>query len=452
MASVFVLYAVLFPGLSFINPDGNIFPMKITETDANRLISIMDDAESALADNLMPFWARNTWDEGYGGFLTRLDRRGELLERDEKVLMMQVRLIYAFSAAHLHELTGLPYLDLAKKGFDYLVSTMWDKSRGGFYYSVSREGAPLSSRKNTDFHGYTMTGLARHYLASGSKEALDYAERVFHLLLSDAADRDMGFIEDFDGGDWGALNDEQMNLGGRQKIKTIDMHTNVLEGMMYLCKVSRDPRVPAALKQLLDLICARGIFHDHGCTVTAFDYEWNPVRDANGRFTTSYGLNVELAWIVLDAVDALGLSREKYRRVILDLIDHALDHGFDHERGGLAAYGPLKGDVVAASDLPENRLVKTWWAQAEMLNALIAAWEWTEQEKYLRAFMKLFDWVQTRQIDHECGDWYQEVDWTTGRPLTYDKGREFKTAFHAARALIRVADGLRRILGTPAAP
>jgi mannose/cellobiose epimerase-like protein (N-acyl-D-glucosamine 2-epimerase family) len=243
-----------------------------------------------------------------------------------------------------------------------------------------------------------------------------------------------------------------MNLGGRRKIKTIDMHTNVLEGMMYLCKVSKDPQVGEALEDLLDLICRRGIFRDYGCTVTAFDYDWNPIADGNGKLTTCYGLNVELAWLILEAVDALGLARDKYRGPILGLIDHALDFGFDHERGGLAAYGPPTGHVLHATDLPDNRLVKTWWAQAEMLNALIAAWEWTEDDKYLRAFVKLFDWVQARQIDHECGDWYQEVEWATGRPLILDKGREFKTAFHAGRALIRVIDGLTRILGSPASP
>ena len=52
----------------------------------------------------MPFWANNTWDEEYGGFLTRLDRRGQRLDDLEKVLMMQVRMIHSLSAAHRHGL------------------------------------------------------------------------------------------------------------------------------------------------------------------------------------------------------------------------------------------------------------------------------------------------------------------------------------------------------------
>ena len=49
-------------------------------------------------------------------------------------------------------------------------------------------------------------------------------------------------------------------------------------------------------------------------------------------------------------------------------------------------------------------------------------------------------------IDHECGDWFQDIEWESGRPQHTDKGREFKTSFHAGRALIRVADAVEAIV------
>ena len=67
----------------------------------------------------------------------------------------------------------------------------------------------------------------------------------------------------------------------------------------------------------------------------------------------------------------------------------------------------MTGIVTDAFDMNTNRLFKAWWAQAEMLNALIDAYQWTEESKYLNAVVKLFDWVWTYQIDHECGGWYQ---------------------------------------------
>lgn len=412
-------------------------------TTRERLDRMLARAESNLADNLMPFWANHTWDDEYGGFLTRLDRCGRRLDDREKVLMMQVRMIHSLSAAHRHGLADRGYLELAGKGFDYLVETMWDSAEGGFYFSVTRDGKPLSRRKNTDFHGYALTGLSEYYLASGRPEAREWAERVFEVLMDRATDRDLGFIEDFDDGPWEALNAGQMHLGARTKIKTIDMHTNMLEGLAYLSKATQADRHRKVLAQTLELICAKGLHPEHGCTITAFDYDWNPVPDMDGRMTTSYGLNVELAWLIVEAADIMGAPRQRYLPAALRLVDHALEFGFDHEKGGLGAYGPLIGATSQAVDLEPDRLLRSWWAQAEMLNALTCVYSCTRDPKYLKALFSLFDWIDRFQIDHECGDWYQDVYWESGQPVTTDKGGEFKTSFHAGRALIRTAEALR---------
>lgn len=407
---------------------------------------MLDRATSALADNLLPFWANHAVDKEYGGFLTRLDRQGRLLDMSEKILIMQVRLMSSFAAAHAFGLRDQGYLDLARWGYEFVTRHMWDGERGGFFFSVTREGQPKCGRKNTDFHGYALVGLSDYYAASGDREALAWACRVFDVLMEQAADRDMGFMEDFDGGAWPVLNADQMKLGNRSGLKTIDMHTNILEGFTYLLRVSGEARHRAALRSLLELISSKGIHPEYGCTITAFDADWNPLTDASGRMTTSYGLNVELAWLLLEALDVLGESREPYRAVVLGLIDHALAYGFDQERGGLAAYGPLMGSVLDAVDLPEDRLLKPWWGQAELLNALVAALDWTEDRKYSDALEKHFGWIWEHQIDHEYGDWYQDVFWDSGEPVTTDKGGEWKTSFHAGRALMRTCKALRRWL------
>ncbi len=412
----------------------------------HRLLDIQKKAVANLKDSVLPFWTRATWDQEHGGFWGRLNRCGNVIDTSEKLLIKQVRMLWSLSAAHRFGITDKGYLELAHRAFDWIIRTMWDNSEGGFYYSVAQDGKPLSKRKNTDIHGYALIGLAEYYIASKRKEALEWGNRVFDVLARKAADRDLGFREEFDNGKWPVLNSEQMNLGERHDIKTIDMHTNILEGFSYLSRASAEPRHLEALRKVFHLIVARGIHPEQQCGITAFDYDWNPVPDVNGKWTTSYGLNAELAWLLLAAVDLLHYSRESYRGVILGLIDHALRFGFDQERGGLAAFGPLSGHVLSAGDLPANRLLKSWWAQAEMLNALAYAYEWTRLPKYLEAFERLFAWIWRHQIDHECGDWYQDVSWDTGEALTTEKGREWKTAFHASRALIQASQVIDRIL------
>lgn len=417
--------------------------MLLNDYNRDLVIELLMQAEMALSNNLMSFWTTNTWDIEYGGFLTRLDRCGQRLDESEKVLMMQVRMISSLSAAHRHGLKDYGYLQLADRGFEYLISHFWDAAEGGFYFSLNRDGTPKSRRKNTDFHGYAMTGLVEYYLASGRTEALEWADRVFDLLLDKAADRDMGFVEDFDNEDWSVLNSEQMRLSDQRCIKTIDMHANVLEGMMYLAGASGAEKHKNALCRLLDLICTMGIHLEQGCTVTAFDADWQPVGDAQGEMTTSYGINVELAWFIWQAASVLKEEKEVYQVTARRLVDHALKYGFDNKRGGLAAFGPIKGHVLKAKDLGENRLLKSWWAQAELLNALCDACQRTGEQKYFNALVKTYNWIQNFQMDHQCGDWFQETHWDTGKPVTTDKGGEFKTAFHASRALIRAITAFR---------
>ena len=400
-------------------------------------------AQDDLSSRVLPFWAQHAWDEEHGGFLTRLDRKGQRLQADEKVLMMQVRMIAALSWGHAFGLQDRGYLELAGAGFRFLTEHFWDEREGGFFFSTDRAGQPLCRRKNTDFHAYALTGLCAYYEASHDPEALHWAQRVLRVLREKAADA-MGYIEDFDGAAWPVLNSEQMGLGDRQGSKTIDMHTNLLEGLVYLSRATGSPEHLRLLRELFDLILRHGIAPDGG-TVTAFDAAWRPVPDARGNFTTSYGLNVELAWLLLEAAGVLGLNPGACRAPILGLVDHALNFGFDWERGGLAAYGPMSGPVTEAGAFPEDRLVKTWWAQAELMNALVDTYAWTGEARYLHALSKLWDWIWNCQMDHEYGDWFAEVDARTGVPLTTDKGGEFKTAFHVSRALIRTIEGLTKL-------
>ena len=411
----------------------------------DRLLDIQKKAVANLKDSVLPFWTRSTWDREHGGFLGRLDRSGNVIDASEKLLIKQVRMLWSLSAAHRFGITDRGYLELAHRAFDYIIRTMWDSEEGGFYFAVARDGRPLTTRKNTDVHGYALIGLGEYSSVSRRKEALEWATRVFAVLMEKALDGELGFREEFDGGKWPVLNSEQMNLGDRHDIKTIDMHTNMLEGLIYLYRASSDPKHLEALRNVFQLIVGRGIHPEHRCGITAFDSAWNPVPDADGNWTTSYGLNAELAWLLLAAVDLLHYPRESYAKPILGLIDHALSCGFDRERGGLAAFGPLSGHVLDAGDLPPGRLSKAWWAQAEMLNALAYAYEWTMRREYLDAFVKQFDWIWAYQIDHECGDWYQDVAWDSGKPLTTEKGGEWKTAFHASRALIQASQVIGRV-------
>jgi len=419
-------------------------PIQITQAQKEHLLIIKQRAYSLLADNELPFWANNAWDNEYGGFLTRLNQEGKRLEDTKKVLMMQVRMIFSLSAVHRFGLQDRGYLDLAKQGFEFLIRHFWDKNDGGFYFSVDRLGNPLNVRKNTDFHAYAIIGLVEYFHASGCQESLEWAIRVYDLLINEALDHDKGFREDFDNHCWPVLNADQMSLGDQTDIKTVDMHTNMLEAMLYLSTATGFNNHRQTLEYLVQLICSRGIDAVNHCSITAFDQGWNPVTDGRGQSSTSYGLNVELAWLLLKAVRLLEKNEADYHHIITGLVDHALAFGYDHDHGGLYSHGPMNGSVWEVSEL-FGPLQKPWWSQAELLNALGDLYIWIGHPEYLLKLIEEFNWISQYQVDHVYGSWYQDINGVTFKPVTLDKGGEWKTAFHTSRALIKLIKNLELI-------
>ena len=88
--------------------------------DAARLASILARTESALADDILPFWTRHAWDDDAGGFITHLDRTGRPSGPTSKHLVTQAGTIWSLAAAHRHGLGGGAYLALARRGVGFL--------------------------------------------------------------------------------------------------------------------------------------------------------------------------------------------------------------------------------------------------------------------------------------------------------------------------------------------
>ena len=397
---------------------------------------ILRNVESSLADNIMPFWTRNTWDEEGGGFITHLDRTGNRLGPSDKYLVMQARMIWTLAAAHRHGLADRGYLELAGKGVRFLMDRMWDVEHSGFFWKVGRDGQAVDPRKITYGHAFATYALAEFAMASGDLHALGWAETVFEVLYEKADDGELGIREEFTR-EWTA------SPANGQERKTVGTHLHLLEGLTTLAKASGKDRHTAALRKTLEVLLAKGLHLRDRCALDyPFDRSWRLRSPVGRKIVTSYGHNVELAWLILEAVDTLGEPRGTVGEVVLGLIDHALTYGFDRRRGGVARYGPSAGSAVHAVYLDRDRLTKRWWEQAEMLVATIEAYRWTDETKYLVAFEKQFDWVWIYQTDHDGGDWFETTTWD-GRPLILSKGHEWKCPYHSARALMRVSEALR---------
>lgn len=411
-----------------------------SQTDDD-LVSIRDRAAMHLRENILPFWTRNTWDEVHGGFITHLDRQGNRSGISDKYLVMQARMIWALAAAHRQGISDRGYRQLAGKGVEFLLERMWDGRYGGFFWAVDVNGNPLNPNKWIYGHAFAIYGLSEYALVTGDAQALEWAERIFDLLEDRAGDGAEGFFERFNRRwhlPWRRV------LQGRARFKTLDSHMHVMEAFTTLYLASGKERHRVALQNVMELLIDRAIHSVHGCGVdNPFNRNWERSYIVNERqWATSYGHNAELAWLLLETSKVLKESCDARLEVAKRLVDHMLAYGFDSQRGGVTMFGPFSGPVTKAGHLPERRLQKNWWEQAETLVALAELYRRTRSVSYRDALVRQFEWIWNFQIDHQGGDWHRTLSWDGSRVLPGAKGDEWKCAYHNGRAMMRVEQAL----------
>ena len=417
--------------------------------ERERLSKILSQVDADLTKNVLPFWTKHTLDAEHGGFHTAVDYDGKPISPPgEKLVIMQARMVWTLAAAHEHGIRDQGYLEQAKNGAEFLINKMWDDEQGGFHMTVHPDGTPSHTEKFVYAQEYVIYALSEYARVAGDQKVLNAAIRTWDVVQQRAADPERGgFQEDFDG-EWNPFP-FSMGCPNTASGKTLNMHMHLMEALTALVKADPKQEYKDALAEVTDLIRTKAIT-PQGYALEPFDIDWNPKPDAKGRMSTFYGHNIELGWLIVDAYNAMGRPLEEIKPQALALIDHALEYGFDWERGGLAEVGPYEGAVTEDPAYTEDNARKQWWEQAEAMVAVIMAYQWTGTPKYLEAFEKLWSWIYKYHIDHVGGDWFASVDWTTGEPIDKDKACSgWKVCWHNGRALMVTSTILTTLLEQP---
>jgi cellobiose epimerase len=385
------------------------------------------DFRHQLLAEVIPFWeAHSTTDSG--AFWTHLLRDGGRYGTGETYLVMQTRMIYSFTAAY--RVSAEPrYLALAARGVDYLNERFLDRRRGGWVWTVSRDGDQLDRAKRPYGLAFAVYALAEFARASGDAAALELAQLTWQLLDEHAWDHELGGFFHELGEDWTPVN----------TTKRIDTMLHNMEGVSALFAATGDARYLAAIRRLCDTIVERTWDAGSGCTHEWFYRDWREdLTNTNGL--ANYGHIVETAWFLAAVAGFTGETR--YLDFARTELDYALAHGWDLEHGGLYAHGTPGGEVT------DTR--KVWWMQSELLDALAIFYRLTGEQRYLDLLGRQAGYISRGQRDAVFGEWYALCG-RDGSPLDARKGHQFKAAYHVVQGLYQ-ADRHLRAAGQPAAP
>ena len=407
---------------------------------ATHLQGIGEQALSHLSTGFLPFWYHHSWDAEKGGFVTQLENDGSWYEANDRRLIMQARMIWTFAAAHRHGLRSLPYLERALEGMRYVEDAFHDTEHGGYYYAIDRNRTPIQPEKILYSHAFLLYAYSELAQASGDPEIGKAALRIFDLIETKARDPNRpGYIEDFER-DWSPRS--HSSVSGMTDVKTLNTHMHLMEAYTTFVRAVPGARQSQALDTLTRLIIERSVESEKGFAYEPYSLDFEPIPNREGKWVTSYSHNIELAWLLVEAAEALEWEPSSYQPLILRIVDHALRFGFDPRRGALLTSGPSDSSLIGEDGPPADTLIG-WWEQAETLIGLLYAYRIQSDSRYSEALIQTWQTVWNEFIDHNRGGWFYHVGWHNHKPPSNRMGSEWKAAYHDGRCLMQ----LSRFLG-----
>ena len=415
------------------------------------IISLRNEAENHLVNELLPFWTTRMVDSKYGGFITHFDREGNDTGDDEKSLISQTRCLYTIASAHRAGYGEGKYTVMAKHGADFLIDKMWDREHGGFFWMMDRKGNVKIDRKIIYGQSFAIYSLSEYTLATGDQRGIEYAGKVFDLIQKYCADTMYGGYWEMFHRDWTLCGPGSQ--GGDRK--TLDVHMHLMEAYTALYECTGKDVHRRKLLEVIDILLYRIIHQKYKTGIPQFYKDWsvapqikfdiiwgwdrftNEGQKSNVTDNTCYGHNAEFAWLLIHALEILKIDPVIYRDVFRTIFDHTVHNGIDYEFGGVFVEGPHAGGV---SDRE-----KEFWQQAEVLTALLDAYIMFKDPEYLRAYQNVHRFVFDKMINKEVGEWYPLLT-RMGEPIWTHMGHSWKINYHTVRSMIQSLQRLDKIL------
>ncbi len=391
--------------------------------------------ERMLLENILPFWHPQTLDTVHGGYRLNHDARGAWLGDAPKAVVTQARMVWFFARmARAGYGDRQKMLDAAAHGYRFLTERMRDPRHGGYSWRVDATGRQvLAPKKHLYGQAFVLYALSEYAMASGRKDVLEEAVRLFDLLEEKAHDpRHGGYRESFNE-DWTLPPaGEAGYLGVGPDVKLMNTHLHLLEAMTSFWRASA---LPLARERLIELIQIEGsavVRHQWGACSDRHRLDWTPVLEGRGGHA-SYGHDLENIWLLEDALRAAGLPVQPWLGFFRHNFEYSMRFGWDARNGGFWDWGPL--------GRPAESRIKIWWVQAEALVSALTMYRLTGERQFREVFERTWQFIESHMADLENREWHAQVD--EKRKPGGRKAHEWKGPYHNGRAMIECLALLR---------
>lgn len=376
---------------------------------------IIEEIKEELTGHIMPFWG-NLKDVKWGGYYGFMDYNLRIDRKADKGGILTSRILWFFSNAYL-TLGDAKILKEADHAYSFLVNKCIDKEHGGVYWTVSFDGNPVDTMKHTYNQAFAIYALSSYYDASGNKEALEQALKLYRLIENNCRD-EYGYLEAFDI-EFNEISNEALSENGILAKKTMNTLLHVMEGYTELYRVSQEKCVKESLINILSIFSGHIFNTEKGRQEVFFDEKYNSIIDLY-----SYGHDIETSWLLNRTLDIIGEKAllEKYLPYCSIMAEKIYETAYDGH------------SVLNECEKGVNNLHRVWWIQAESVVGFTNAYCNSKDPKYLEAAENVWEYIKDNMIDKRKGsEWYWELDDSgkpyVGRPIV----EPWKCPYHNGR-------------------
>ncbi len=397
-------------------------------------------------------WYPLALDTAYGGFYSDMNYRWELAGPQQKMIVTQARHVWSAANAVMFFQKNSQLRNIAGYGVEFLRNKMWDPTYGGFYDLVDRSGEPVLENgqiiKRAYGNSFAIYGLSAYYKASGDTAALQLAKETFNWLERHSYDPQYGGYFQF------LARDGTPFLEGYDGTPPKDYNSliHLLECFTELYRVWPDSLLRERLYSMLTII-RDTVTTEKGYMRLYFNRDWTHISQQDSGSagaanrsrldSVSFGHDVETAYLMLEASDALMLKNDEATlKVAKTMVDHALDNGWDKEHGGFYDAGfYIRGEEKIS--ILNN--AKEWWSQVEALNTFLMMSDLfpDDSRDYFEKFCLQWNYCKKFVIDQEYGGWYWGGIDSDSSIRRSPKGTIWKGNYHTSRGLINCINRLR---------
>ncbi len=387
--------------------------------DAERARELADLYRTELTANVIPFWEQRSPDPEHGGFFSCFDRQGTLYDTT-KYVWLQGRFVWMFARIYNSVEPRPEWLEASRRGVQFIRQHCFDET-GRMYFAVTADGRRTTLPWGIFSECFAVCALCQYARASREGEALQQAQELFWRTLDLSRQPDL----------------DSLTYPEIPRLVTHAVPMILLNVMQELRAAESDPRYDEIgdemLHRILDL-------HAHPEARALFENVWpdGTLADTPDGRVLNPGHAVESAWFVLH--EARHRGDEDIRERAVDIIEWALERGWDEQHGGLLYFLDFAG-------LPSPYLewdMKLWWVHVEALYALLLAHHLTGRADMLEWFERVHAWTWEHFPDPEHGEWLGYLH-RTGEPALTLKGSMWKGFYHLPRGLLLIAQLLEEM-------